>query len=799
MITTQPLDNLIRKAGLTGLCLFIALSFACSKSEESRIKELAPDLPDDAVHHLIASDDSTLAQYARDIGLEALEDVFFRLGNGYAFDSIDSYQRSVSILLPLQKRLARIMASEYQYDRHSEDFRQNELPEPEHAIAVLRLRSEKRALLNNPNLRPEDKIEQYAEISKTFEDLGERRYVIQCKSDVATLYSDLGNSEEQVKYLCSAIFDCHELAYHLMACQMLGELGSVFAGMDQVDSMRVCYEKALRMADRHHLWKQYARITTFYAAHYKRMGRLALARGLYQEAQEVCRRNNLGDSELRFVWDEINFHADLGAWHIVGRLLHRVRILQPKSIHVQNEFQAKTLLLSNQMEARYLMALGEVDSADAIYKKIRYQAKDLPWRLYYPQLLYYWAKGLVDNEQPGRAMPIIRDGLRACEDKFLPELNARLLLLHARAYDQLGDIEAAAQMLAQFDELTADYSDDLWRENIDRDVLQARIFMKGGDRQTALTALEESLKRFTQVAENLDASVYGYLSVAKNDELRQLLHDLVADDPALGYGAEFFWRDVYRVLGAASRNDTGAKDDASGIVRRSSSRTGLADEKLTDRLRKYARVAELRIMEQNAVHCAYLIRDGEVWRWTCSRQGIRRDTLAMPASDLAGLVSGTWTMLSSDPGDRNAVPSRELTANLRTLALALLPEEILNKKTSQGDGPFFVSAGGFLGQLPFETLNIATGEDYRPLLQQRDVAYIRHMDAPAARRPVSSGVVLVNARTPKQIRNRYLSGSDLSGVAEEGKTVAALNPGSVFLHDDLATKQNLMSIWEDAS
>lgn len=784
MISTLRPINLSQTLGLLACVLVALVCVACAVSEESRIKKLCPGLSDEAVHQLVASDDSTLAQWAQDVGMAALLEGFRELLDGFKHDSIKSYERSYAVLLPPMKRLAGVMESVFAYYRVTLKVSVLEtLPmavQHESGLLLEKLGS----TIHNISLEPDEKIEILLKIAHRYEEIGNLSGAAICKSEIARFYSNLGDDQAKIRYMRDAISDCCEAGNYYLACQQLGALGHAYHEIGQVDSMKICYEKGLDLAKLHHLWRQLARLTRFYAAFYKQEGHLSVVHDLYDEAREIYQDYNLGYSEFYLIETEVSFYADLGAWDVVERLLQRVRVLVPEPSSKMDNLAEIRKLTQLQMEARYLMAIGKVNAAEDIYERIRIPVKNLTTaRLYYPQMLYQWAQGLIKNQQADRAIPLIQEGIKRSESDNLPELHAPFALIHALVLFELGDIKGAKRALDQFDNKARSGYNDLRQEHVDADVLRVEIALVEGNKIGAVSEMERALTRLVEVTSELDAGVHGYLWLSRCETMRQLLHDLVADDPELGYGAEFLWKSMYRTLGARSR--AAAIIDPEG-------------EHLFDRLRGYAQAARACMANYGAVHCAYLARQGEVWRWTSSPTGIRREVLKSPADDLRRLVSKTVKEMSSDPGDRTAVPSRELVDDLRELAIILLPPEVLNNNGTRSNRPFFVSTDGFLCHLPFETLDIHTGEGYRPLLANFDVAYVRHAVGSPPGRTMGAGVILANDQVTERQRLRY-STPDLRGVLHEGKAAEAMNPGATFLHGARATKDNLTNSWEDAA
>jgi hypothetical protein len=289
------------------------------------------------------------------------------------------------------------------------------------------------------------------------------------------------------------------------------------------------------------------------------------------------------------------------------------------------------------------------------------------------------------------------------------------------------------------------------------------------------------------------------LWIGENEELRHLLHDLTSTDPVLGYGAELLWRDFFRVLGRRFRGDDPALTEQTHRIKNDGSVTAKTDGTIIDEFRERAESVQTRLAELGAVHCIFLIRGGEIWRWTASSAGIRREVLNESADVTRNLVAETWQMMSTEPaGEEEATPPL-LQENLQKLARLLLPAEVTQKTGVWKNAPFFITTDGFLGRIPFETFDVEPEGAYTPLLRLRDVAYLRYAGEPTGVPGTDPGVILINAKPSSELQKRYPFQRILREVEPEGRTVAALNPDARFLAGEAATKSNLNSVWEDAS
>jgi tetratricopeptide (TPR) repeat protein len=746
-------------------------------------------MPEEAVYNLVMSDDSTLANYVRSLGGRKARRYWVELREGLDYGSLESFEASSSVLLPLRNRLHMTICSVFypgEPPMHSGCY---DLP-PEKALIHKRLMDEKKEIHGNPNLTRVDKITAIKAVSKNLRDIGCICEAELSYSTIGQLYAEEGNGRESLECFHRALAAAEKYRHLSFICQLSGVLGSLHLDQGQIDSMKVYWDKALRSSIQWIIPRQTMRILTFYAHYYAKQGRLSLTHNLFEEALAICKEEDLGQNGIRFELDALNFYAGLGAWDIVGRMLPhikgttieiRLRVLQEDTLKV---------LRIKQMEARYLMGLGEVERAEKLYNGIMQPLKMLRWPDPYTYCLLERAQGLMDNHEADKALPIIREGYQLAHDTNQPHISARFLMLKAQALLRLGDVAASQQALEMFDQQAASHSEDLRSELIAGDVLRLRFALaKDNDRDVG-PAAEAALTRLERTIKNMGASGHGYLWMANCEELRHLLHDLTWEDPEIGYGNEMYWRSIYRMLGSKLRNDRNEKSrvgDAAG------------NTNFMELFRIQAKDARERIVNRGSVHCVYLEHNDDVRRWTCSEQGIRCEPLDISVNALDALVEKVSKAMATDPLDIEAVPDPQLATDLHTLARALLPPEVFTRSKDVSSEPFFVSTEGLLSKIPFETLNLSSGDEYTPLLMSRDVAYLRHANEFQEIDKRKPGIILVNNNPAWKFRDRTLYGPDLRAILDEGRTMAEALPDAAFLHGDSATKSNLLANWENAS
>ncbi len=781
---------------LFGLFTTLVL-LTCSKPEPPALKELmelAPDLPRDIAEMLVSGADSTIEKYVVNEGIIKTRQIQQVLSNAIQFDTIENFVRSDSLIRPLMDRIREVEDSLLgvkitDFERRFKKYT------PERRMMAMRIRYEKRKAFNDPQLTDMEKIERFKKFLAQSEEYDLLLQAAQCKSTIGDLFLNLGFVDSCKSYHRSALVDFNELEMYNMSCHVLGVMGSMYGSRGQIDSMVACWEESKRLARKHGIPSQIARMHYFYADHYQRQGRLSLSHELYNQALEICRIYSDNQASAYYLGKAMKFHADLGAWEIIARLLPQARAAEKMHTLEPAPYRMRNSLEISLLEARYLMAMERVEEAEDVFNKIKKPVQDLPWPAIYMEFLRDWAKGLLQNNRFPKALPVIYEGYQLSHDVNQEVLSPQFLLMSAKAHNKMGDLDASKQKLEMFEDAASGLEDRLQREWIIRDALRIEINLAEGNDHGAVKALEEGAARLENLATRTDAGVYGYLWLGRSDDIRQLLHGIYEKDPLSGYGIEFFWRNLYRLLDSSNRKGSSQET----VDHQSAGESRQKEPSLHERLGVYAEAAGTRVVKENAVHCVYLLRNGEVWRWTCSRDGIRRDVLNISSYRLRELVSAAWEKMARDPGEGNTGIDPEFSMNLQRLSQVLLPPEVVSGETENRDRVFLISAHGFLARFPFETLNVGETADYVPLLKQCDIAYVRHTDQYDPGHVSLSGIVLAHARGGGVIRGKSVHGRDLENVYAEGETVVSLRPGSKFLHGDAATKANLLDGWEQAS
>jgi CHAT domain-containing protein len=266
----------------------------------------------------------------------------------------------------------------------------------------------------------------------------------------------------------------------------------------------------------------------------------------------------------------------------------------------------------------------------------------------------------------------------------------------------------------------------------------------------------------------------------------------------LGYGAELYWRDLYKMLG----NERHADASPAGAVSPGRGRETIhdrAEDPIIEKFRNRYLDAQRSVAGHNAVHCLYLVRSEEIWRWTASAGAIRREILDCTASNARRSVAEIRKHLTTTDMNVNDTIAPDLADSCRLMARMLLPSEVLSRDAARAIPLFLVTADGFLGCVPFEAFDVGSGGTYEPLLARTDVAYARYINSRLMETNPAPGIIISNTRPSRELRSRYLFQPVLTEVTIESETAAALDPEALVLSGASATKANLTDMWEDAS
>jgi tetratricopeptide (TPR) repeat protein len=795
----------MRKLYINKLCLVffviilaMAVVFArCSRRGE-RV-DLMRDLPPRLAELLAEADDSTLALYAREVGIETFIDAKRHFEDLARNMPEQDYVRHSDSIYVLHKRVCSVLADEFYYDFYLNDleFIYGFSPAQRQRLMVSRANIWTTAFEQDLSIEARiDSITGYYEAMVEIED---RFGAGTAKMMLSELYGADGDKKREKEYLIDAIDDFAELGIHRLTCQSLGVLGSIYEREGKIDSTELCYQAARDLAVRLQLSDQISRFTYFYACRYARMGRLALANDLFNEAIELCKTYKGGYYEIRFIFHAMDFYAEYSCWETVERLLSRAKILE--GVYSSNRLSKQFMIGNAFIEARWNMAHGNVEKANTLFRRVEELKKTDPYLVDDTAHLYYWARGLLENGRADGAIEIIDRGLPNVRKKSLKRGEVRFLTLEARAEIDRGNIDRAREAVERFDAVSSELHTPLLYEWVTRHVNRARIAVSEGDTAEAISCVEDGLVCLRSFVELMDISVQGYLWINECVELRRLMHELTKQDPKLGYGAELVWRSIPLAMGTRqvepdmSRALTMAAKGDSAQVGFSGSGGGLIDH-----FRETAETTISRLGESGALHCMYVVDDDQTARFTVSSEGVRRDVIPCSRRKLYELVIETQESMSGEMNVRDDEDVVDVYENLSELGRNLLPVGLRAYERPGNPRTLMITTDDFLDCIPFETFDIGTGGDYVPLIERFDVVYLCHLGANRAP-PENNrqGIVIVNSGCGNTVHKRYTLGHRLEYVEEEGRTVAALDKNAIILEGSDATKREIMKRWEEAS
>jgi len=727
------------------------------RSEPVRaLRRQAPDLPATMAEHLVQDDDDAFGRFAIGMGFTDFREGYFVLGRSIDYGSPDGYVRTSAALAPYRRRLAVAMTEHYSCPDYLRDLEFTAKLPPKKAIALRIQILEAQRIGRDSSLDTRERIRRYEAALEQFRSFGYTRGIVLTENDLATEVIRLGRSDEHLAHLRRAVVTATDLGETYLKCQYLGSLGVTYQGLGVIDSMHACFDTALTIARRCRFPDQFPRILFFQAGYQIDQGRLAAATEMILEGQRQCREMGGGGLELRFVVDAMDHFADLGCWEIVERLLLRCPVLirDLEGTSARRPYETYRFAAERNQIGVHL-ARGRTEEAYALFIQLE-GATRRPASTNYGELLDDVTEGLVESGRTVDALPWIEKGLAYCDSFHLPEYGTPLALRLAQAHYSTGSPDSARAALQDFDRRIApEQNGDL---RIARDVLDARLLEREGDRTLARARLDRAMAALRHRARTLDAGPQGYLALSAHQDLREALHGMFAS-AADGYQFELAWRSLFTELGRGN-------------------------EAVTTRPARQTR------LPIGALHCVYRFGPGAIVRWTATASGISRDTLDMTTADCGREIDTILDALGKGELD----PASHV--RLHRLAQALLPAQAMRGDSGAAVGTFLITPDGPLTRLPFELLNLsATG--FEPLAQRWDVAY---GDRPARSRVSPSGSPAILADPlPTAAMRRNVAPAALAEARAEAESVRRAWPGARLFEGAAATKPAVLASWRDAS
>ena len=790
---SRPLPTLI---WLLALVLMGQLA-ACSQEKTTDTLLSIPNLSPELARHLIADDDSTFARYCREAGAVVLMHGRNSLCR-YRREGVDGdYARRDALVFPHWARIDRCLKEIYEIESSRSGF------DIWVAMSVAERKNLDRRLLTyhalskNETLPAELKERRLLESLDNIQESEPFISRAQVLDDLSGVMLVLDRFADHRSYLEQAIAAARIDQGLMHLSHMLGVLGCLHQSASDVDSMRICWDEALDIANRHRLAGKAARIHIFYFGHFLHRGQLALAKKHLDQAMEVCREFKGKFYELRVLMNLMKLHMDLKCWNLVQRDLERIEVLEGELQRSAMQAVAEDYLRKiRRLKAHYLISVGRQEEGLRIHSALAAMDWSHHSRADRARTLGTWGADLVDLENFQEAISVLEEGVALCREKTMPELEVRFWCPLAQAHLSLGNRQAGQMALAEFRLLAATENRLLTMQWLKHDVLNIELQGKIGQPADVALSVVQATERLQGFLLSLDADLEGDLLLAEADDLRFLLHDLVQDDPRTGYQLELLWRQ------ALSRRSAGANVDylpmsACGNLVSCFLRDEAGCEEAAREIgQQFAELDALR-----AIHLSYLMRPEEITLFVASANGVSRAVLAAGTREITNRVKAALADLTADPDDPEALIPRKLQEELQQLGRILLPPEILPLVEADRSAKplLLISAGGILRRLPFAALSVAQDE-YRPLLLSLDVAYLRSaILAPVVQPTSAPGLILANPVPAAELVRWLGPFPDLSQGMAEAQFLHDLRPDARFFRREEATKTALLANWEQAS
>jgi hypothetical protein len=763
--------------------ILVVAAAGCAPGPAERLQARVPKLEPEFARHLVADDDSSLAAFCRQAGWSRTYWATWLLGQRDP-TSPEAFARSEEGKLPYSRRIHRVLDTAFGLEGQAR-FALALMDEPlerryQRARHLDRIRVASLDTLAPPGDRE-------ARLLALMQGCGEggERCRLEALLALASIQLEIGNPRKFLDYHRAALEVALRTGFQPMSCQLLGGQGEIMRQRGELDSMAYFWQTGLDLALHHHLVDQAARLCVFFGNHHRDRGRWALAGDYLRTARRLCREPGAQVDGLRTLLESLEFPARLGCWDLVARELRVVgaetREAQAAGSPLVGILEPLVLEYRALDEARR----GNVAAADRLYAQAdeRYERAGgrLPRRA---RLLARWARALVVAGWKASAVRVARRGLDYSRAYKIPEEVPANALVLARASMAVEDRETWRSALETFHATASGRSDVPARDWIEFDALQARLHAAAGDREGMLRALHAGLTRLESSVVEMDASPESYLFLSGQNDLRDLMHELVADSPEVGYRIERRWRRATALLRASEpMGDLPACAD-------------LVARHLGERDRPLPASYPGAPAPDSAIQVLYYVGE-RVLRWTVGPHGIRRDVVPVSSRQLEGTVLDLVGLMAADPGDADHPIEVALQSDLRSLGHLLLPPEVRDAVETAVPRTLQVFADGVLGRLPFEALNLSrTG--YRPVMAGWDVVYVR--GSGVAPKPPTEGSGLVVADPEVSARLDRLHGGipRLGFGLAEARQLAEEDPSTRLLSGRAATKRALTGAWEKA-
>jgi CHAT domain-containing protein len=767
--------------------VLVLIAVTCGHDETDRLQALIPTIDPDLSRALLEEPDPVLAGIARDKGNLTVKRTRGQIEVTYSAARREHRESDRILLESALRRISHVLSSEYHGGYYNRNYSYHSDTSDSLWTDCDRLLEGRPVVARDTSLTPAEKIEILTAMIPQAATCNHPALIGQIYSDISDYYSEI-DKNLQLEYLHRSIAEYQRSDYANMLCQLYGVIGTFHASAGRVDSALYYYDTGLRLAHERRFPYQAARIISFLSILYQEQGRLALAHRLQKEAIEVCRRYKGGEAEFRFVMMLVDFYTDLGCWDVASRLLQSAAVFDVSDPETVADFNS---LRYHTTRARLLIRENKIDEAESQFSALLPRTRLMGRRNHYPVTLYWWSEDLLSHGLPGKAIPRIREGIDYCRKRNLPELKIRFYLLLAVAYYKQSDYSSATAALDDFERHAAKLPDIPTQARVAHDALRIRLAMANGLRSEAIDKATTAYARLRDFVRGGDASSHGYIWLNSCADLRAAIHEVLRNNPETGYGFEMCWQSLYAELGRWTRQQISKSDRATA--------SGYQDgSTIIERCNTMADSALSRLAKTDGKHLVYVNLENETWLFTADSRGVRLDSIRTTTSELRRQVADAWAQMSRRPSVGVKTTPRPLVRSLFDLARLLLPPTDPDYRSeTPGLRTVYITADDFLGMIPFEALNLATADEYVPLLQRYDVAYTRSLGTNDFPEVPIDGLVVSDPLLSPAIQRRLGLEHDLTGARREAETIRRQFPGFQSLTGASCSKVRLLSLWED--
>lgn len=770
--------------------------------EKAPLQGLASRLPPEFEKHLIEDDDEEFSAFAAGAGSMQLISAIGTLESELDFSSPDRYVETAQALDPRLERVAESLSRLYFIPDYSRKLEQRRALAPEEAVRVLRMDREIADVYYDMNLSAQEKISRLEAILAAFEERGLSLHAPRAERALYVLCRMAGRQEEGLRHLRRGLEIARSEGLVVRTCELLGHLGLVHMTAGSADSMSICWKEGLEIALKSRLPEHAANFNSFYADYYQSIGRLGLAGDFLARAQEICRDFKGGYKELRFLWNSIRFHAELGCWEVVARHLQRSAAFYEDLEQWGRDAERKLYPARlGMMEMQMRIARGDFEEVLERLEALEEETREVPSRTDFPALLFSLSEGLENAGRFDEAFEVASRGSSLAAESNLADQGARFALLRARISIARGDFDRARNDLAEFRQGAAEESHALRDYLAECSALEARLQAKLGDRDGEIAILGDAFATLVDHLCAVEASAEGYLLLGRSSPLRYAIHDAIAGDPRSGYRFEMEWRKLGRLLGSKTVQSRGGSVSVDRASCERAVREILegASQGTPAGTRPVSKLEE-RLEARKALHLVYLVRPDRIDRWFARSGRVTHATLESDPGKLREEVARAIRYVAGESDRGETSDGRPMKELLYSLARLLMPKELPRDPTGSEPSLLLITADNFLESFPFESLELDRSPPRATrLLDVYDVAYLRSFVPTPVHASPPPGLVVVRPSPSPELLRRYSNLGVLVHAGREGAMVAEAFPSVRVLDGAAARKSALFDRWEHAS